>query len=62
MNSLSPIHNPFNSYLTEKIYDDALVKLAKDAKTAGQVELANQILNSAKFSAKTEFKKIAPET
>ncbi len=41
---------------------DALVKLAKDAKEAGQTELANQILNSAKFSAKTEFKKIAPET
>ena len=40
---------------------DALVKLAKDAKTAGQVELANQILNSAKFSAKTEFKKVEKE-
>lgn len=40
---------------------DELVKLAKDAKTAGQVELANQILNSAKFSAKTEFKKVEKE-
>lgn len=40
---------------------DALVKLAKDAKTAGQMELANQILNSAKFSAKTEFKKVEKE-
>ena len=40
---------------------DALVKLAKDAKEAGQVELANQILNSAKFSAKTEFKKVEKE-
>jgi hypothetical protein len=40
---------------------DALVKLAKDAKSAGQVELANQILNSAKFSAKTEFKKVEKE-
>jgi len=40
---------------------DALVKLAKDAKNAGQVELANQILNSAKFSAKTEFKKVEKE-
>ena len=41
---------------------DGLVDLAKKAKDAGQTELANQILNSAKFSAKTEFKKIAPET
>lgn len=40
---------------------DGLVELAKKAKEAGQMELANQILNSAKFSAKTEFKKIAPE-
>jgi len=40
---------------------DGLVDLAKKAKDAGQTELANQILNSAKFSAKTEFKKIAPE-
>ena len=40
---------------------DALVKLAKDAKEAGQTELANQILNSAKFSAKTEFKKVEKE-
>ena len=40
---------------------DELVKLAKDAKTLGQTELANQILNSAKFSAKTEFNKIEKE-
>lgn len=40
---------------------DELVRLAKDAKNAGQVELANQILNSAKFSAKTEFKKVEKE-
>lgn len=40
---------------------DELVKLAKQAKEAGQVELANQILNSAKFSAKTEFKKVEKE-
>jgi hypothetical protein len=40
---------------------DELVKLAKDAKTLGQTELANQILNSAKFSAKTEFKKVEKE-
>ena len=40
---------------------DELVKLAKDAKTLGQIELANQILNSAKFSAKTEFNKIEKE-
>jgi len=40
---------------------DELVKLAKDAKTLGQTELANQILNSAKFSAKTEFNKVEKE-
>ena len=40
---------------------DELVKIAKDAKAAGQIELANQILNSAKFSAKTEFKKVEKE-
>jgi len=40
---------------------DELVKLAKDAKSAGQIELANQILNSAKFSAKTEFNKVEKE-
>ena len=40
---------------------DALVKLAKDAKEVGQTELANQILNSAKFSAKTEFRKVEKE-
>jgi len=40
---------------------DELVKLAKDAKAAGQIELANQILNSAKFSAKTEFNKVEKE-
>jgi len=40
---------------------DELVKLAKQAKDAGQIELANQILNSAKFSAKTEFKKVEKE-
>jgi len=40
---------------------DELVKLAKDAKALGQIELANQILNSAKFSAKTEFNKVEKE-
>ena len=40
---------------------DELVKLAKDAKAAGQIELANQILNSAKFSVKTEFNKVEKE-
>jgi len=40
---------------------DELVKLAKQAKDAGQIELANQILNSAKFSAKTEFSKVEKE-
>jgi len=43
------------------VITDELVKLAKDAKTLGQIELANQILNSAKFSAKTEFNKIEKE-
>ena len=43
------------------VITDELVKLAKDAKTLGQTELANQILNSAKFSAKTEFKKVEKE-
>jgi len=43
------------------VITDELVKLAKDAKDAGQTELANQILNSAKFSAKTEFKKVEKE-
>ena len=43
------------------VITDELVKLAKDAKAAGQIELANQILNSAKFSAKTEFKKVEKE-
>ena len=40
---------------------DELVKLAKDAKALGQIELSNQILNSAKFSAKTEFNKVEKE-
>ena len=37
---------------------DDLVDLARKAKNAGQIELANQILNSAKFAKKTEFKKV----
>lgn len=35
---------------------DDLVDLAKKAKDAGAVELANQILNSAKFANKTKIK------
>ena len=35
---------------------DDLVDLAKKAKDAGAIELANQILNSAKFANKTKIK------
>jgi hypothetical protein len=37
---------------------DTLVQLAKRAKDVDERELANQILNSAKFAKKTEFKKV----
>ena len=37
---------------------DELVSLAKKAKDSGEIELANQILNSAKFAAKTQFKDV----
>ena len=37
---------------------DTLVKLARRAKDTDERELANQILNSAKFAKKTEFKKV----
>ena len=37
---------------------DQLVILAKKAKDVDERELANQILNSAKFAKKTEFKKV----
>ena len=37
---------------------DTLVQLARKAKDVDERELANQILNSAKFAKKTEFKKI----
>ena len=37
---------------------DQLVILARKAKDVDERELANQILNSAKFAKKTEFKKI----
>ena len=37
---------------------DQLVALARKAKDVDERELANQILNSAKFAKKTEFKKI----
>ena len=40
---------------------DELVAIARRAKNAGFVELANQILNSAKFSSKTQFDAITPE-
>ena len=40
---------------------DELVVIARRAKQAGFVELANQILNSAKFSSKTQFDAITPE-
>ena len=37
---------------------DTLVQLARRAKDVNERELANQILNSAKFAKKTEFKKV----
>ena len=37
---------------------DILVQLARRAKDVDERELANQILNSAKFAKKTEFKKV----
>jgi hypothetical protein len=37
---------------------DTLVQLAKRAKDADERDLATQILNSAKFAKKTEFKKV----
>lgn len=40
---------------------DELVDLAKKAKDAGAVELANQILNSAKFANKTKIKSAEKE-
>lgn len=40
---------------------DGLVELARKAKEMNQIELANQILNSAKFSAKTQFKDVEKE-
>jgi hypothetical protein len=40
---------------------DDLVELAKKAKEAGEVELANQILNSAKFANKTKLKDVESE-
>ncbi len=35
MESLKPIHNPFNSYLTERKYDNAFSKFNKLTKIAG---------------------------
>ncbi len=40
---------------------DELVAIARKAKQAGFIELANQILNSAKFASKTQFDAITPE-
>jgi len=40
---------------------DELVVLAKQAKEAGEEELANQILNSAKFTEKKEFQAVAKD-
>ena len=40
---------------------DTLDQLARRAKDVDERELANQILNSAKFSAKTEFNKVEKE-
>ena len=41
---------------------DTLVQLARRAKDVDERELANQILNSAKFAKKTEFKKVEKDT
>jgi len=53
----------FESTGTADIDDitDGLVELAKKAKEMNQIELANQILNSAKFAAKTQFKDVEKE-
>ena len=53
----------FESTGTEDIDNitDGLVELAKKAKEMNQIELANQILNSAKFAAKTQFKDVEKE-
>jgi len=40
---------------------DELVVLAKQAKEVGEEELANQILNSAKFTEKKEFQAVAKD-
>ncbi len=40
---------------------DELVLLAKKAKEAGEEELANQILNSAKFTEKKEFQAVSKD-
>ena len=40
---------------------DDLVELAKKAKESGELELANQILNSAKFANKTKLKDVEAE-
>ena len=40
---------------------DELVLLAKKAKKAGEEELANQILNSAKFTEKKEFQAVSKD-
>ena len=37
---------------------DTLIRLARKAQDVDERELANQILNSAKFAKKTEFKKV----
>ena len=40
---------------------DQLVSLAKKAKATGEEELANQILNSAKFTEKKEFQAVSQD-
>lgn len=46
--------------ILDEIGDD-LVLLAKKAKEAGEEELANQILNSAKFTEKKEFQAVSKD-
>ena len=41
LKSLRPIHNPLNSYLTERKYDNALVKYSKLIQMAGCLPRTN---------------------
>ena len=47
-----------NTFIDLDEIGDQLVVLAKKAKDINELELSNQILNSAKFAKRTEFKDI----